>query len=126
MNNCKGKTKNNKKCKRKCKNKYCYQHIKKGGVKIKKGRFVVDKKIKSILVKKKGRFSVKKDFGNISFEENVEVKKIPNIDCPKQNRPKLKRKKDNLKPGEKATYKKYCPKHQGNAYYTKNGFLCCQ
>ena len=32
MNNCKGKTKENKKCKRKCKGKYCFQHQKKGGV----------------------------------------------------------------------------------------------
>jgi len=128
MNNCKGKTKNNKKCKRKCKNKYCYQHNKKkkGGVKEKKGRFTIESKSKSILVKKKGRFDVKKDFGNVNFEETVEVKKIRKNDCPKQNRPKLKRKKDNLKRGEIATYKKYCPKHQGNAYYTKNGFLCCQ
>lgn len=184
MNNCKGKTKDNKKCKRKCKGKYCYQHKKsggavdpkdkyrikdsvfnkgrkkynplskfskstspkakqlspkyisqaigdynikkKGGLKQKKGRFTVESKSKSILVKKKGRFDVKKDFGNVNFEETVEVKKIRKNDCSKKNRPKLKRKKDNLKKGEIATYKKYCPKHQGNAYYTKNGFLCCQ
>ena len=29
MNICKGKTKNNKRCKRKCKNKYCFSHSKK-------------------------------------------------------------------------------------------------
>jgi tRNA(Phe) wybutosine-synthesizing methylase Tyw3 len=127
MNNCKGKRKDNKKCKRKCKGKFCYQHNKRGGIKQKKGRFIVEIESKNILQKpKKGRFNVKKDFGNVSFEEVVEVKKIRNNDCPKKNRPKLKRKKDNLKKGEKATYKKYCPKHQGNTYYTRNGFLCCQ
>jgi len=125
MNNCKGKTKDNKKCKRKCKGKYCYQHPKKGGVKQKKGRFTVETESKSILQKKKGRFSQKKIFGNVSFGE-LEVKKIPNNDCPQKNRPKLKRKKDPKNPNQKATYKKYCPKHQGNTYYTKNGFLCCQ
>ena len=134
MNNCKGKTKDNKKCKRKCKGKYCFQHNKvtKGGLKQKKGRFIVETKSKSILQKKRRRFNVvdtstKKDFpGNVSFKNTVEVKNIPKNDCPQRNRPKLKRKKDNLKKGEIATYKKYCPKHQGNAYYTKNGFLCCQ
>ena len=53
----------------------------------------------------------------------TEVKMIPKNDCPMENRPKLKRKKNPNNPKEIAVYKKYYPKHQGNAYLTKNGFF---
>lgn len=91
---------------------------------VKKKKKSLLKKVKSLIKEPKQKLPIsgKAEGSSLTFEKKVEVKKIPENDCPFENRPRFKTTK--TKSG-RVVKQKRCPGGKNLPFETPGGFDCC-